>query len=399
MKRLAALGLAATAFSFGCSEPSERGQFQLRDSSGVTVAESVSSAWTTESRWRLSQELLLDIGGESGNDAYQFDRIAGVIHHDDMSVVVADGSSSEIKSFDPNGNLQWRLGRPGDGPGEFRMINRVGRAGSDSLWVYDFSLRRFTFIDESGSLAGVVTLQSDIPTLGAVGRLSDGSLLLAQYWASGISRGNTFGLHRDRVAYVRFSERGFLIDTIGLFPGREIFLASEDGRRTMGSPPFGKVSTNTMRGDTVYIGDQARFEIGMYTADGTPVRSIRKKEPPLPVSEQDLNQWIERSLAAVPDSRRPGVRRNLTEMDVPETRPAYRDLLTDEQGNLWVSDYAQSPQTPAHWSVFDRDGRLLGTVAMPAGFQPYDILGATLAGVWRDEFEVEHVRIYRLSKP
>ena len=54
---------------------------------------------------------------------------------------------------------------------------------------------------------------------------------------------------------------------------------------------------------------------------------------------------------------------------------------------------------PTGWRVFDRTGRWSGTVTMPARFNPMDIGSDYVLGLWRDEDDVEHVRLYRLMKP
>jgi len=43
------------------------------------------------------------------------------------------------------------------------------------------------------------------------------------------------------------------------------------------------------------------------------------------------------------------------------------------------------------WDVFDADGRLLGTVTMPAGFRPLKFTDDAVYGVWRGELGVEYV--------
>jgi hypothetical protein len=55
--------------------------------------------------------------------------------------------------------------------------------------------------------------------------------------------------------------------------------------------------------------------------------------------------------------------------------------------------------TPTAWRVFDPSGIWLGTVTLPARFNPMDIGKDYVLGLWRDEDDVEHIRIYRLRKP
>ena len=54
------------------------------------------------------------------------------------------------------------------------------------------------------------------------------------------------GLDRELAAYVRYSAEGRLRDTVGLFPGREVWLRSEDGRGVMSSAPLGRRSVHAI---------------------------------------------------------------------------------------------------------------------------------------------------------
>ena len=51
------------------------------------------------------------------------------------------------------------------------------------------------------------------------------------------------------------------------------------------------------------------------------------------------------------------------------------------------------------WSVFDVEGFFLGRVTMPHEFSPLDIGPDYVLGLWRDEDDVEHVRMYELIEP
>jgi len=44
--------------------------------------------------------------------------------------------------------------------------------------------------------------------------------------------------------------------------------------------------------------------------------------------------------------------------------------------------------------TFDTEGRYLGPVEMPAGFQPFQVTGGRVVGRWTDEMDVEFVRVY-----
>jgi len=85
--------------------------------------------------------------------------------------------------------------------------------------------------------------------------------------------------------------------------------------------------------------------------------------------------------------------------------PAFEQFVTDHIGRLWVresrvADYlpqGSATVTPTLWSVFSREGKWLGDVAMPARFLPTDIGSDYVLGVARDGDGVETVAMYGLS--
>ena len=92
--------------------------------------------------------------------------------------------------------------------------------------------------------------------------------------------------------------------------------------------------------------------------------------------------------------------------------PPTSTIRSDAAGNIWVRIYdyheafvtagpsrIQTTRVPSQWDVFDPAGAWLCTVEMPASFTPLEIGVDYVAGVWRDDDDVEHARLYRLTKP
>ncbi len=89
----------------------------------------------------------------------------------------------------------------------------------------------------------------------------------------------------------------------------------------------------------------------------------------------------------------------LNEMPFPETMPAHAGILVDEAGNLWVGEYRRPGDDQPRWNVFDPEGHWLGTVDTPPRFAIDQIGDDFVLGRYRDELDVEYVRLYKLIKP
>jgi hypothetical protein len=395
IRPVALIVMAAT----GCAAPENGGRFAVRDSAGIEIVESRAAGGPVDA-WSMDELPSLEIGVEEGPPEYQFSQVEGALRLPDGRLVVADAGSREIRFFDADGRFQSASGRRGDAPGEYRQIIAMGYGPGDSIWVFDYGNRRFTVLTGAGELGRTLTLDPTLANVSAVGRLADGAFVVREFWSAGGGDAGAIrlGLVRDPAAVARYAPDGARMDTIGVFLGREIYIGTEGGRGVMSTPLFAHGTSAAVHAEEIFIGDQERFEVGVYSPSGMLSRIIRLTDADLRVTRDDVERATEQRLASVPEERRTDMRAHLHAMDVPATRPAYGRLLVDSDGDLWVGDYAPYPEDPILWHIFDADGRLVTALHAPARFRVFDIGGNWILGVWRDDFDVEHVRLYRLRK-
>jgi hypothetical protein len=98
------------------------------------------------------------------------------------------------------------------------------------------------------------------------------------------------------------------------------------------------------------------------------------------------------------------------QMEFAESYPVFAQLLLSEDGTLWVQRIRTSRDVPEgvewspqdmgsnEWDVFDAEGRYLGVLAFPLRFQPIREVDGVIWGVERDEFDVQSVVGYRVSR-
>lgn len=372
----------------------------VRDSVGITIVESHTPLWPDGRGWTLSREPVIEVGTAEGDVEYQFFHVEGALRLDDGRIVAADAGSSEIRFFDGEGRFITSTGRQGEAPGEYRQITALGRGPADSLWVYDFGLRRFTVLTDQGDAVRTVSLGGNLSAVGAVGRLSDGSFVVKENWSSAVQDASRprAGLLRDPVAIARLSADGTELDTVATVAGREVFIGAEDGRGVMSAPLFAHTSSAVIRADSILVGDQEEFQILEYGADGTVAAMFRVPGMDLSITRAAIQTELESRLQAEPAERRAMARAHLEALTVPASRPAYSRIAVDVAGNIWAAEYTPYPRIPLRWTVLGADGELLGTVEMPAGFRVFDIGRDWILGVGRDESDVEELRLYRLEK-
>ncbi len=89
--------------------------------------------------------------------------------------------------------------------------------------------------------------------------------------------------------------------------------------------------------------------------------------------------------------------------DIPDTKPPIRGFWFADDGQLLVTVHMPSRLEDGEWTedrafdVFDTEGALRGRVVLPDSFNYKGMRGDTMWGVFRDELDVQSVRLYRLS--
>jgi hypothetical protein len=405
---IAAVLVAAAA----CGDSStQSGNAATRDSAGITIVENTAPSWTDADAWHLSETPTLTLGSAEGDSSQEFYQVAGMARLSDGTIVVANNGSSELRYFSPDGTLRARAGHKGGGPGEFQMLMSLQRLPGDSLLAYDLMNRRLSVFDRAGRHGRDIAMASTGPVvmMQIAGRFKDGRYLaLSPNTSVGpamLSR--PVGPARDSTVVLLLDTAATIADTLGLFPGARVNVRNMEmlGRSfPMPVPVPFSPSTVIAAGDSVaYVGTSDTYEIRVLAPDGTLRRLIRYAQPPRPVTDADKEAYAER----LKDFRMPGpanammdqFRKAMTDVEYPETMPAYGQISVDADQNLWVADVTAGSDAPTRWSVFDPQGRLRGFVTTPPRFQVRDIGADYVLGAMTDETEIERVLLYQLIKP
>ncbi len=409
-------GLVAVA-ALGCRAEGgsavEQG-FVGRDSAGSLVVENRGAGlWAPGDGWRLSDLPLLEIGSAGEDSGTALFRVSDAVRLSDGRIVIANGGTSELLYFSPDGKLLARGGGAGGGPGEFASLMGLGmsiiavtRTLGDTIRADDKAGGKILVFSPTGDFVRSAPL-SEGPTgervhfASGVGWLDDGTFLATTTMSYGDdpdAQPSPEGrLVRPRVALRRFTLDGTLADTIGTFPGNESYRSIQSSLDKTGSGtmqirnapvPFARTFHAVTGGKTVAVGVTDWMEVRVYGPDGALLRIVRGPGTPRTVDAAQREAWINAN-----GGREPAT-------PFPETMPAFGDLTPDAEGSFWVEAYQApgDPPGPSRWSVYDALGRYLGDVTMPERFQPMEIGADYVLGLWKDDLDVEQVRLYGLRK-
>jgi len=399
MIKYVVLLLAFASLTACATDAPERRGPVVRDSAGIRIVENTAPLWQPGQEWRLSPEPTVVIGGGDTEEDQLF-RVVAALRLSDGRIVVANGGTNEIRFYGPGGAFLSASGGEGEGPGEFRRLSAVRRLRGDSLFAQDARLFRSSVFDGQGRFVRTVQPQASRgrSTIDIV--FDDGMML-----GSGIVRFNVadvkLGLFRMAFTFYRFDGAGDLVDTLGAYPGFEIYVVpSQGGVPSTYAHPISRATYFQFLPDGYYVADNDTYEVQKYAPDGKLQQIVRRLTVPVQVEPQHMETLRERALAVITDDdRRRRMEQVYRDMPLPETFPAYGGIVVSVEGDLWVREYDLPGNETNNWSVFDAEGTLQGTLGLPPRFQPLDIGPDYILGLWRDADDVEQVRLYGLVKP
>ncbi len=151
----------------------------------------------------------------------------------------------------------------------------------------------------------------------------------------------------------------------------------------------------------VAISSPEAWEIRFYSTDGRLVRILRAPIPRVEVTPEvrDARKRYFEGLA-------PGIGLSPRQaasmegaMPVPDSLPAIGDMRRDRADRLWVGRRLADPLKVQDYDVFDAGGHWITTVQLPVELGYLREIGEDyVLMVWRDESDVQYVRLYRLEK-
>ncbi len=365
------------------------------DSAGVLISVTPGEEAETPLGWAVDSLPALALGADGSPSGPLF-RVQGVRGLPEGGVLVVDGGSRELRFFDARGSLVRRVGRQGEGPGEFGDPVLVSSSVADSLLVFDKRLPRFQLFSIDGEDPRTLRHMNGWPS----GRRPPvGALGLHVLFERGGSIGGEARARRDGV--VREYRRYFWYDPLlgGQTPVDSFaFDFAFNAPEISFLIPFAAVSSATVGPNEAWISDGRAPEIRGFDIQGRLRRIFRVDQVGRPVSEALIQSSIGQQYALMPESRA-GLWEDLyAGAPIPHTLPPFQSLRIDERGWLWAERNPWDPAQPTEWLVFDLEGRARGTIRTPPGLDVRWIGEDRILGVWKDDLGVEFVRQHGLRR-
>jgi hypothetical protein len=381
----------------------------VTDSAGIEIVHNTATGmWPDGGGWTTAQ--LMQIGEAAGDADYQFGQIAAVGALSDGRIAVLDQQAQRIQVYGPDGTYQESIGGPGNGPGEFsQAVTSMFVGRGDTLVVPDMGNQRIMLIPPTGDPSSFpMRIEQGIPI--RFDMTADG-LLVSQRRAMNFGGDATETSPTDLILEQRYD--GSVVDTL-LTPKR-----GETFEITRGGPPkmtlFAPEPAWTMLSeDRLAFAVSDAYRISVFGADGDLQRVIEFPHEARPVSESDKEtvKKLIRRLGEQQGAPPQALDQYINSIGFAEYWPAFTQMRSGPQGTLWVQRTRtldnmtdeqvenwnpQLDQGTPRWDVFETDGRYGGVIELPTRFTPLTIAEDRIYGVYRDDFDVQYVRVYRLD--
>jgi hypothetical protein len=386
--RLPAIALAACWFAAGCAG----------DREGAGAADAPAAGLVEELRIDGVQHNLVPIG-----------YLGGVAVRGDGTIALRQGQDSRVLFFAADGQTAGSFGGPGEGPGEFRGMGRMGWM-ADSLWVLDAGTARITLIAPDFTLARImpVPMQARPPAADA-GRIpvfpfaiplaphADGTFLASLdpgllpgvpeafrhviVHATITADGTVGHIH----ARSRMPDGSSVMSASGgvasvPFVHRPLYAVGPDGSRSaLAESVVEQEQAGSIRVTAFTKGDTLFTRVYPFEAVAIP-QSVR--DSTMTAREQDLRARNPELADAFRDQARP-----------PTTYPPVSSLVVGNDGSIWI-ERPDAGGSRIYFAIA-ADGEPLGTVDLPRSSR---LAAAERGRIWvleRDESDVESVVRYR----
>lgn len=404
----AAAGLATACGGDGPASSETSFSGSVRDSAGVEMVENGRDGiWPEDGGWTTRE--VLTIGDAAGDADYQFGQIVSLDVMSDGRIAVLDGQARRIQIYGSDGQYERSIGGPGSGPGEFSsapVALMVGRG--DTIVVPDMGNQRITLIPAEGEASSFpLRIEQGMP----IGfKMSDDGALISQRRPMNFADPSAGAGGSDLILEQAYD--GTVTDTL-LTPKRGgTFEIGEGGPRFMLFAP--EPQWAMLDGRRLAYASNDAYRISVYGSDGALERIVTFPHEKRPVTESDQRTVRELMRRTMEESGAPtqAVDQMMGAVSFADNWPAFAQLRGGPGGTLWVqrvSDLERMPedereewnpqldQGAPEWDVFESDGRYGGVVKLPARFTPFVIEEDRIYGVFRDEFDIQYVRVYRLD--
>lgn len=394
--------MAILVFAGGCRGTEEVGTDFLEQTGIDTVGVQTILIADWPALERVDPRPVLEFGSERSPDMSPLYRVIDVLARSDGGFLIGNSGNNEVLSVNVDGDLEWRAGRPGDGPGEFRSIVALHEWKADTIVAVDVTLSRVTFLTTEGQIVKATASAKAVQGEG----VPEGSLLLPSFLGGSFPDGQLVFEGPSTVAPLGAPGLRRQVTPITTIDGsgnqRTLFSIPGPWWYELKKPDVLPVTITRMSGVAPIAFDAEGIvwarkdhpEVLVFDSSGTPVLIIR-----LNVPGERLTQTIRRSYL---DEWRPQFP---TDEELPfpaDEMPFFDEVFRSLEGDIWVRRYDWQRDlregVPEEWVQIGVTSGSHGRYLFPERVRVVEAGVGAAFGVASDTLGIETVVKFRLPE-
>ncbi|NIM50195.1 MAG: hypothetical protein GTN62_07630 [Gemmatimonadales bacterium] len=349
----------------------------------------------------------------------EFGSVRGVRELPDGRVLVADGMGQALVVLDLATGKADTIGRPGQGPEEYRQPDGLFPLPGDSTLLVDLGNGRLTVLGPDLSFGETSPI--------AQGQLGPGAMSIrlpaavdsqGRIYYQQMGRMRPGGGLADSASVMRWDRYTGTVDTVAQVKLPEVTTSQSGGRnermvQMMPVPMSAQDGWAAGWDGWVAVARAGDYHVEWVRPDGRVIRGSANPYKPVRIGRAEKEAWVDglqssglrvgvqNESGRISTTFRRGGGGSRPDIDAyqwPEVMPAFRPrgIHATPAGDMWVERYVPADAPPT-FDVFDRDARLVRRVVLPEGRQVVGFGDGVVYLVRVDEFDLQWLERYRLE--
>ena len=322
-------------------------------------------------------------------------------------IYISDGINTCIHLFSSKGKFLRKIGKKGEGPGEYQYIWGIQITKGDSLIVYDGVQYRITIyapgkFDNPIKTVKLPIIENKPEIPGVIGNSYSGSSgLRVPLNSNGVffiiyntpySQNDEKQKHYSKLYKV--DNKGKLVkkEPVIKIPDVERFKISSGSGFMVSTMPFGRIPVIKFSNDgIIYYAETDDFKITSVDMNGKKKNEITYKIDRNFITDKlwqsELKKYSHLTLKDVKKSKMP----------LPEYLPIFEDFTVDDHNNIWVAVNEKEYKSYKYY-VFNNQGKLNNTVSIP-NKTVVKIINKNFAyGIRTDDWGIQSIVRYKIEQ-
>jgi len=347
----------------GCRGSEFQWKGTIDEVNGITIVKNPKEPMYADHNGIFSMKQDLSVGIKEGPAEYMFSRLRDLDVDEDGNIYALDQRESIVKIFNSQGTYVRKVGRKGQGPGEFASAYALAITPQKHLFVTDVAGRQIVIYDLGGEyVRSISTALTRVlfPILDSEECIYD--LVPGQ--------DETTGYELRKYSQDLKVQRTLLTSPSVLTPQKKYRAFAPIIRFDLG--PDG----------AVVFGYPEEYLIKICDSDGNILRHITREYEPVAITREE-KEAVE---------KRPPIQ-DYT-YDIPQSHSAYHQITVDDQGWIFVATWEKYDKG-YYYDIFTPDGRYFAKVGLL--FSPVIMKKNKLYMIESDEEGYEIIRRYEYS--